>query len=185
MIHLNENSFDSHEYSSIELSTDIHEEKDNIENIPHISESVDYDEDDSLNKFSNDNGRNEYTVSPALNNKHINLSSHFDIEIKLRGFIKQVNENDLTFVVLLRDENNQHEYERELSFDDVEIEDINKIREGARIIYAYGKQYVMGTAYNASSIIFRAESTWNKYKIKSRQKKAAALSRLISYEDPI
>lgn len=101
--------------------------------------------------------------------------SFFYVDDKLFGVIQSIDFENELFTVQFRNEVDNYRREADLSFSDVSSEERAKITIGARLIYLYGKLYVKGTAYNSAKVVFRAENTWNKYKIKELRRKTDKL----------
>ena len=113
-------------------------------------------------------------------NKNNSFDDSFDTEIKLSGYIKEIDFDNKNFIVILNNAEDGFEREFKISFSDIEKDDIEKINIGARIVYIYGKHYIRGTAYNSSKIIFRVNNTWNKYKLKKLDEETKILLSLFN-----
>ena len=134
--------------------------------------------DDCLKKTAETINKNKKNFS-FTDGTDYSFDDSFDTEIKLSGYIKEIDFDNKNFIVLMNNTEDGFEREFKISFSDIEKNDIEKIDIGARIVYIYGKHYIRGTAYNASKIIFRVNNTWNKYKLKKLDEETKTLLSMI------
>ena len=94
------------------------------------------------------------------------------------GEIIQVNEDEKTFIVKI-DEQEYLNREAVFNFSDVDSQEIEKIKCGAKIIFIYGKQSINGTIYNFSKIYFRKQLSWTQKQIDKAKQEADILFSLL------
>lgn len=98
------------------------------------------------------------------------------------GEIIQVNEDEKTFTVKI-DEQEYLNREAVFNFSDVDSQEIEKIKCGAKIIFIYGKQSINGTIYNFSKIYFRKQLSWTQKQIDKAKQEADILFSLLQKND--
>ena len=94
----------------------------------------------------------------------VSFAERFEVLESLFGYIDYDNKEERSFSVIVEDDS-KNVYELYLSYLDVDEEDINKIRQGARLAVLYGFEYINGTAKKRTKIVFRAVPKWNKRKL--------------------
>lgn len=92
------------------------------------------------------------------------LGERFDVFESLFGYIDSIDNQSQSFAITVEDECG-NTYEMYLSYLDVEKEDLQKIRVGARLVVVYGYEYKNGIAHKRTRIIFRTVGKWNKRKL--------------------
>ena len=92
------------------------------------------------------------------------IGERFDVFESLFGYIDSIDNQSQSFAITVEDEYG-NTYEMYLSYLDVEKEDLQKIRVGARLVVVYGYEYKNGIAYKRTRIIFRTVGKWNKRKL--------------------
>lgn len=134
------------------------------------------EEDDDLTDYPAITRDQNKTASPQTD-----IDSGFFVpEIKMFGSITRIDVDESYFIVILKEEQSDLKFEYKISNDDINVEDLDKIQVGAKIIYTYGKQYTHGTAFNTSRIIFRSIQKWNPYKLNLMKKNAGDILELLS-----
>ena len=147
-----------------------------------IEDEINYNNSDSLKlgeaTLKYNESKNDYS---AIDNPSVvDYESSFDVEVKLYGIIQEVDFEAESISVLFKDEANSYSREAVLSFSDLETGEESKAVKGAKLIYLYGKLYVKGTAYNFSKVVFRAENTWNKFKLGELKRASEELLKIMN-----
>lgn len=126
--------------------------------------------------------RESETVKNYMNNKKGMWDDEFNVEIKIAGFIRDIDFEKKEFVVSV-DEKDGYEKDFSLPFSDIDDVSFAKIKIGTSILYTYGKRSDGGTISNSSQILVREDLTWNRRRLLKKQKEADYLYNLLSDDD--
>lgn len=123
--------------------------------------------------------KNEKELDKTIaKDESIDFNDRFDPIEKLSGIITDISESTRTFTASMRNEKDGAKIIATISFSDIEKSEISEIKIGRKFLYLYGRQYVRGTCFNSTKIIFRAMEFWNPQKIKSFNSKVDSYIKL-------